>query len=165
MYKYASETKVPKPGNLSGPISSPSEWNLSLLQLQPVMSPPSGSLLGKQTQQLPGLEKNAHYFNCWPTHQPDKFTAMPTTHHESSELLMKTAFRIKVWQGMGIVFHGEQCLWHSLGKKGKFSGLKKVILWIISFVPTSIMTVLKWQEDLITVVNLFIYLFVLFCLF
>ena len=52
------------------------------------MSPPSGSLLGKQTQQLPGLEKNAHYFNYWSTHQPDNFTAMPMTHYEGSELVL-----------------------------------------------------------------------------
>lgn len=87
---YALETEVPKPGNLSETISIPSQRNLSLLQLQPVMSPPSGSLLGKQTQQLPGLEKNEHYFNCWPTHQPDKSTGIPKTHSENSDLVLNT---------------------------------------------------------------------------
>lgn len=50
-----------------GSYFHPREWNLSLLQPQPVMSPPSGWPRGRQTPQLPGLEKNAHWFDCGPT--------------------------------------------------------------------------------------------------
>lgn len=101
----------------------PSQRSWSLLQLQPVMSPPSGSPLGKQTQQLPGLEENEHCFNCWPAHQPDNFTAIPKIHSESSDLVLNTtAF------SYGLVRNGNFLLWRSVSEGISFSLEKTTIL-------------------------------------
>lgn len=110
----ASETRVPEAGRPSGAISIPLEWNLSLLQLQPVMSPPSGWLLGRQTQQLPGLEENAHCFNCWPLISPTSPLLCPQPSTRAQDGCFAQAHACterRSCDGSPEAVSGEECLW------------------------------------------------------